>query len=80
MDVQEEQELKNENERLRKELSRLKKETELLTATQPFHCLSQFLIDKMDAIIFVKDVVDGFRYYMANERFARCRTFRNKIL
>lgn len=69
MDVQEEQELKNENERLRKELSRLKKETELLTATQPFHCLSQFLIDKMDAIIFVKDVVDGFRYYMANERF-----------
>jgi len=69
MTTEEQQELKRENERLKEELSALKKKTELLTIIQPRNSLSQFLIDKMDAIIFIKDITNDFRYYMVNENF-----------
>lgn len=65
----EEQELRKENESLKEEIRLLKKKAELLTITQPFNDLSQFLIDRMDAIIFIKDVSNGFQYLMVNENF-----------
>lgn len=58
-----------ENDRLKEELASLKKKNELLNMAQPHDCLAQFLIDRMDAIIFIKDVTNGFRYYKVNENF-----------
>lgn len=69
MNLIEEQELRKENERLKADLSLLKKKAESLTDIQPLDCLSQFLVDKMDALIFVKEVSNDFRYYMVNENF-----------
>lgn len=69
MNLTEEQKLKKENERLKEELNSLKKKMELQSIAQPFNSLSQFLIDKMDAIIFIKDVANGFRYCKVNENF-----------
>lgn len=65
----EQQELKKENESLKEEIRLLKKKTELLSITQPLNKLSQFLIDRMDAIIFIKDVTNDFRYFMVNQNF-----------
>ena len=65
----EQQELKKENESLKEEIRLLKKKTELLSITQPLNKLSQFLIDRMDAIIFIKDVANDFRYFMVNQNF-----------
>ena len=65
----EQQELKKENESLKEEIRLLKKKTELLSITQPLNKLSQFLIDRMDAIIFNKDVTNDFRYFMVNQNF-----------
>ena len=64
----EQQELKKENESLKEEIRLLKKKTELLSITQPLNKLSQFLIDRMDAIIFIKDVTNDFRYFMVNQK------------
>lgn len=58
-----------ENESLKEEIRQLKKKAELLTITQPFNNLSQVLIDKMDAIIFIKDITNGLRYFMVNKKF-----------
>lgn len=69
MNLKEEQELKSENQRLKDELSLLRKKIELLNITQPFSHLSQFLMDKIGAIIFIKDVANDFRYYKVNENF-----------
>lgn len=63
------QELRKENEYLKEEIKRLKREAELLTITQPLNSLTQFLIDRMDAIIFIKDVTNNLRYFMVNENF-----------
>lgn len=65
----EEQVLKRENKRLKEELELLRKKAELLTISQSFNYLSQFLMDKMDAIIYIKDVANDFRYYKVNEKF-----------
>lgn len=65
----EQQALRKENELLKEEIRRLKREAELLTIIQPFNSLPQFLIDRMDAIIFIKDVTNGLRYFMVNENF-----------
>lgn len=65
----EQQELIKENASLKEEIRLLKKKAELLTITQPLNNLSQFLIDRMDAVIFIKDVTNDFRYFMVNENF-----------
>lgn len=69
MNAAEEQDLRKENEQLKEELNLLKKKAEILSMTQSTNCLAQFLIDKMDAIIFIKDVTNGLRYYKVNENF-----------
>lgn len=69
MNAVEEQKLRKENEQLKEELSILRKNAEILSMTQSTNCLSQFLIDKMDAITFIKDVTNGLRYYNVNENF-----------
>lgn len=63
------QELIKENESLKEEIRQLKRKAELLTITQPLNSLSQFLIDKMDAFIFIKDVTNEFCYFMVNKNF-----------
>lgn len=65
----EHQELRRENDCLKEEIRLLKKKAELLTITQPLNSLSQFLIDRMDAFIFIKDITNDFRYFMVNENF-----------
>lgn len=65
----EQQELKREIESLKAEIGQLKKKAELSTITQPRNGLSQFLIDRMDAFIFIKDITNDFRYFMVNENF-----------
>ena len=69
----EQQELKKENESLKEEIRLLKKKTELLSITQPLNKLSQFLIDRMDAIIFIKDVTNDFRSW-STKTSVSCRT------
>lgn len=65
----EQQELKKEIERLKAEIRCLEKEAELSAITQPLKGLSQFLIDRMDAFIFIKDITNDFRYLMVNKNF-----------
>ncbi len=63
--------LTEENKRLREEIEQLRKENELLKFPQSSGCLPQFLIDQMDAIIFIKDAGNDFRYFMVNENFCK---------
>lgn len=63
--------LTEENKRLREEIEQLRKENELLKFPQSSDCLPQFLIDQMDAIIFIKDAGNDFRYFMVNENFCK---------
>ena len=61
--------LVRENELLKEEIKRLRREAELLTVNRPLNSLTQFLIDKLNAIIFIKDVTNGLRYFMVNKNF-----------
>lgn len=74
----EQQELREENQSLKEEIRQLKKKAELLTITQPLNNLSQFLIDRMDAIIFIKDITNDFRYFMVNENFCTIQNLAHK--
>lgn len=69
MNELEKQVLIQENERLQQEVDSLRKKVDLLNITRSEDSLAQFLIDKMDALIFIKDVSHGFRYYKVNENF-----------
>ena len=69
MSIQERLNLERENVQLKKELSVLKRKMELLESNRSLNSFSQHLIDKMQAIIFIKDVTNGFRYYRVNDAF-----------
>lgn len=82
MNLQEEQDLKRENQRLKDELSMLKKQIELLNLAQPHSKLSQFLMDEKEAhqmmraifhelpsAILIKDIEDDYRFYIINKKF-----------
>lgn len=69
MNIQERLNLERENVQLKKELSVLKRKMELLESNRSLNSFSQHLIDKMQAIIFIKDVTNGFRYYRVNDAF-----------
>lgn len=69
MNLIEEQNIRRENAQLKEELNYLKKKLHFMNMPQHQDSLSQFLIDKMDALIFIKDVTNGFRYYKVNENF-----------
>lgn len=60
MNIQERLNLERENVQLKKELSVLKRKMELLESNRSLNSFSQHLIDKMQAIIFIKDVTNGF--------------------
>lgn len=54
MSIQERLNLERENVQLKKELSVLKRKMELLESNRSLNSFSQHLIDKMQAIIFIR--------------------------
>ena len=66
MSIQERLNLERENVQLKKELSVLKRKMELLESNRSLNSFSQHLIDKMQAIIFIKDVTTDTQYHNSN--------------
>lgn len=93
MNLIEEQELKNENQRLKDELSMLRNRVKLLEIAQSSSKFSQFLMDEKEAhqmmkaifhelpsAILIKDIEDDYRFYIINKKFEQMCNLPKELL